>query len=209
MLLTVAEFSKRTGVSKKRLYSDLNGRLKPYMVLENGIKKIQEEAIVIYGITQATTNIPQEQHTEEKKQPQAIVNNNEAIASATKIAELEATLKGKEALIGMLEATIEEQKAEVKRTQEKIDEKDKEIRENTERFQELLRNSQILIAQQQEQIKRIEAAKEEVKPEAEADTDEEAEEDITEEEEERKRKSWRMIKQPPAIETLIVRYAIT
>ena len=185
MLLTVAEFSKKTGVSKKRLYDDANGKLKPFIVLENGIKKIQEEAIAIYGISEATTSIAQEQHIEEKKQPQAPESYNNAIASATKIAELEATLKGKEALIGILEATIEEQKAEAKRTQEKIDEKDREIKENTERFQELLRNSQILIAQQQEQIKRIEAAKEEVKPEAEANIDEEAEEDIAEDEEEK------------------------
>ena len=67
------------------------------------------------------------ENLEEKEQPQAPESYNNAIASATKIAELEATLKGKEALIGMLEATIEEQKAEAKRTQEKIDEKDREI----------------------------------------------------------------------------------
>lgn len=46
--LTVKEFAAAAGVSNKAIYQQLNGRLKPYSIVENEVKKISNEALELF-----------------------------------------------------------------------------------------------------------------------------------------------------------------
>lgn len=53
--LTVSEFSERCGTSKQAVYSRLNKSLKPYLKMEDGVKKISTRALYeLYGFERDT-----------------------------------------------------------------------------------------------------------------------------------------------------------
>ena len=55
--LTIAEFAKRVNVSKQAVYQQLNKKLKAYLIVENGTKKLNTRAISeVYGKTENQEN---------------------------------------------------------------------------------------------------------------------------------------------------------
>lgn len=55
--LTISEFAKRVNVSKQAIYQQLDKKLKAYLIVENGTKKLNTRAILeIYGKTENQEN---------------------------------------------------------------------------------------------------------------------------------------------------------
>ena len=55
--LTIAEFAKRVNVSKQAVYQQLDKKLKPYLIVDNGTKKLNTRAISeVYGKTKTQEN---------------------------------------------------------------------------------------------------------------------------------------------------------
>lgn len=55
--LTIAEFAKRVNVSKQAIYQQLDKKLKAYLIVENGTKKLNTRAISeVYGKTENQEN---------------------------------------------------------------------------------------------------------------------------------------------------------
>ena len=167
MLLTVAEFSKRAGIPKKKVYDEWNTKLKDYTTIQNGTKMIDEEAIKIYrSIVMPEGQEAEGQRTQEEGTQEAHKETQENIgdkqiptvktASDILIEELREIIRGKE-------AEIEELKEQTKEAQRRIDEKDAQIREENKRFTETIQGQMIIIGRQQEQIKLLEAPKQEKK----------------------------------------------
>lgn len=54
----ISEFAKRVNVSKQAVYQQLDKKLKPYLIVENGTKKLNTRAISeVYGKTENQGNI--------------------------------------------------------------------------------------------------------------------------------------------------------
>lgn len=165
MLLTVAEFSKRAGVAKKKIYDDWNTRLKDYTTIQNGTKMIDEDAIKIYrpivvsqGQEAEGQRIKQDSTQEAHKETQGNIRKTQIPVSKTAndilIEELREIIRGKE-------TEIEELKEQAKEAQRRIDEKDEQIREENKRFTETIQGQLIIIGRQQEKIQLLEAPKQE------------------------------------------------
>ena len=55
--LTILEFAKRVGVSKQAIYQQLNKKLKPYLIVVDGAKKLDIKALdEVYGQSSVKDN---------------------------------------------------------------------------------------------------------------------------------------------------------
>lgn len=171
MFLTVAEFSKLAGVSKKKIYDDWNTRLQGYTKTQSGTKMIDEEALKIYRPIVVSNNDTAEAQEERvgpindttQEADKETQGNNSTTQDTTKksandilIEELREIIRGKEAEIRDLKAQAEE-------TQKKLDAKDEQIREDTKRFTETIQGQLVIIGRQQERLLLLEAPQEEKK----------------------------------------------
>ena len=128
MFLTVAEFSKRAGISKKKVYDDWGKKLKNYTKIENGTKMIDEEAIKIYRSTveaSAQKEGPQEEQT---NNTQGADKEKQTITSETKSPEKktdnEILIEELREIIRAKETEIKELKEQAEEAQKRIDAKD-------------------------------------------------------------------------------------
>lgn len=167
MFLTVAEFSKRAGIDKKRVYKDWETKLKDYTAVKGGTKMIDEEAIKIYRSTEeasAQTKGPEKEEVntreEAHKERQENISTNEG---PDKKDDYNVIIEELRNIIRDKEAEINDLKEQAKEAQKRIDAKDEQIREDTKRFTETIQGQIILIGQQQERIKLLEAPEAEKK----------------------------------------------
>lgn len=181
-LLTIAEYSALRGCSTTATYKRLDTTLKNYVVIRKGMKYIKKEVLEVEGITPSEPSKPavanrskplptvrndenNETDTGADNVPE-IKSQTEIDVMATVVKVLEAQTASKDQEIERLHKEIEELREQVKTANTARDEAERHNREQAnklaillEQSQELQRNNQILIAQQQ---KSIEAPSQEV-----------------------------------------------
>ena len=178
MLLTVAEFSQSAGVSKKRIYSDLEGKLKDYARKVNGITKIDDAAISLYKASNTERqeqaapkqDIAREEPQIDIEQPhneqeQRIDNSREEDAKQ----EIDIDAKGKEqahneteneqSIIAALRSELASKQDLINHLLLKIDEKDALISELIEKNSRIVEQGQMLTAMQQQTIMHLQEPK--------------------------------------------------
>ena len=164
MYLTVAEFSKRAGINKKKVYDDWEKKLKGYTKTENGTKMIDEEAIKIYRSAEeasAQTVKPQEDIANSAQEAHKETQTNTSKSkSPEKKTDNDILIEELRQIIRDKEAEIKELKEQAEETQKRIDDKDAQIREETKRFTDTIQAQIMLIGQQNERIKLLEAPQE-------------------------------------------------
>jgi hypothetical protein len=65
-LLTIAEFAEKVGLTKQAIYKRLETDLAPFLVVENGTKKLKAEALELYKSTLDTKQTNREQELLER-----------------------------------------------------------------------------------------------------------------------------------------------
>ena len=174
-LLTIAEYSALRGCSTTATYKRLDTTLKNYVVIQKGMKYIKKEVLEVEGITPSE---PSQPTAANRSKPLATVRddeNNKTDTGADNVPEeksqteidvmatvvkvLEAQTASKDLEIERLHKEIEELREQVKTANNARDEAERHNREQAnkltillEQSQELQRNNQILIAQQQKSI---------------------------------------------------------
>ena len=180
-LPTIAEYSSLRGCSTTATYKRLETTLKPYVVVKNGMKYIKKEVLEDEGIqpfeptlsTVANRSKPLptvknsekdgvgtgEETTSEPKEPSKL----DVMATVVKVLETQTASKDQE--IDRLHKEIEELREQLRTANTARDEAERHNREQAnklaillEQSQELQRNNQVLIANQQ---KAVEAPKSE------------------------------------------------
>lgn len=138
MKLTVAEYAKRTGESKQRIYKRLDGDLKEFLVIEGGVKYIRVDEAPAQA--EKKNNSPEVKKAEEpaSKPPIETVvepNNGELRKAEQRIAELEKELA--------------EARQEVSAERQKVLELMERVLTMTENAQTLTSQAQVLTSQSQ------------------------------------------------------------
>lgn len=141
MKLTVAEYAKRTGESKQRIYKRLDGDLKEFLVIEGGVKYIRvDEAEQTPAQVEKKNNLPEEKQEGKpaSKPPIETVfepDNGELRKAEQRIAELEKELA--------------EARKEVSAERQKVLELMERVLTMTENAQTLTSQAQVLTSQSQ------------------------------------------------------------
>lgn len=141
MKLTVAEYAKRTGESKQRIYKRLDGDLKEFLVIEGGVKYIRvDEEEPIQAQPERKNNPPEDKPRDipASKPPIETVaepDNGELRKAQQRIAELEKELA--------------EARQEVSAERQKVLELMERVLTMTENAQTLTSQAQVLTSQSQ------------------------------------------------------------
>lgn len=141
MKLTVAEYAKRTGESKQRIYKRLDGDLKDFLVIEGGVKYIRvDEEEPAPAQAEKKNNPPEDKQGDSpaSKPPIETVvepDNGELRKAQQRIAELEKELA--------------EARQEVSAERQKVLELMERVLTMTENAQTLTSQAQILTSQSQ------------------------------------------------------------
>lgn len=153
--LTITEFAAAAGISRQTIYNNLDTRLSKYVKINDAGKKvISSDALSVFGVKDLT-------------EFDADLMSNLDAKHQDDLTQLDTNF-----IVDVLRKQLEEKDKqimflyeEISSLRRQIEEKDKHIREQTnqilkllESSQELQRNSQILLARQQE-VKRLEEGK--------------------------------------------------
>ena len=141
MKLTVAEYAKKTGESKQRIYKRLDGDLKEFLVIEGGVKyiRVDEEE-------PAPAQVEKKNNPPEDKQ-----GDNPASKSPieTGVEPNNGKLRKAEQRIAELEKELAEARQEVSAERKKVLELMERVLTMTENAQTLTSQAQVLTSQSQ------------------------------------------------------------
>ena len=144
--MSVAEFARSASIDKREVYKRIDKELAEYIKKDNGRIEVSADALKFFDGSVTTSQLDTVSKKEEPPQ-ETTRNDKETVKS------LEATIAEKSNQISLLQLQnekLEEQKKESKELTDKL-------LKLLEQEQELNRNSQLLLAQSQEQVKRLEA----------------------------------------------------
>lgn len=138
MKLTVAEYAKRTGESKQKIYKRLDGDLKEFLVIEGGVKFIR--------VNEAPAQAEKENNPPEEKQKVKPASNPpiETVAEPDN-----GELRKAEQRIAELEKELAEARQEVSAERQKVLELMERVLTMTENAQTLTSQAQVLTSQSQ------------------------------------------------------------
>lgn len=136
--ISVAEFARLKGVSQQAIYKKLNNTLNPYVVIVEGRKMLDATALELGGVEPTV------------KQQNQQNQSNQPLKGSTVENELKRLVEEQRATIEKLQKELEEARAQISHKDEIIENMTTRLLSMAETQQELIRNSQILVAQAQE-----------------------------------------------------------
>lgn len=148
-LLTIKEFAAAAGVSRQNIYSQLNGRLKPYIQLVNNTKMLKKSALELFYSEKVEQVDSQPIQPEERPKIKEKFDFKEE-----KNSQVEQNLKNnfndfEERAFNILEKHIDRLYSQLETKDKQIEELNKQLAETLEKMANIMEQQQILLSQQQ------------------------------------------------------------